>query len=134
MARPQSKFKNASSETIEQNLLQENPEGLPSCGTVPAEGEIVIAKYIPEMRRIQFINGRDPGQELMFHYHSKTHPLKHYTLYHGKEYDLPVEIIEHLESCAEKQYGYRLGPNGHPEMYTKTLKYIFRCQNVKKAA
>ncbi len=135
MARPQSKFKNASGEVIEQNLLQENPEGLPTLGSSsPQEGEIVIARHIPEFRRIQFINGRDPGQELMFHYHSKTHPLKHYTLYHGKEYDLPVEIIEHLENCAEKQYGYRQGPNGHPEMYTKSLKYIFRCQNVRRAA
>lgn len=134
MARPQSKFKNAPKEVIEQNLLQENPEGLPSTANVPAEGEIVIAKYVPEMRRVIFVNGRDPGQELMFHVHSKTHPLKHYTLFHGKEYDLPVEIIEHLESCAERQYGYRQGPNGHPEMYVKSFKYLYRCQPVKKAA
>lgn len=134
MARTRSKLNDKPKEYIEENILQESPEGLPPCPTVPKEGKIVIAKYVPEMRRIQFINGRDPGQELMFHYHSKTHPLKHYTLYHGKEYDLSVEVIEHLESCAEKQYGYRQGPNGHPEMYVKTLKYIFRCQNVRKSA
>lgn len=134
MARPQSKFKNASSEVIEKSILQENPEGLPACGTVPQVGEVVVAQYVPEYRKVQFVNGRDPGQELMFHYHSKTHPLKHYTLFHGKEYDLPVEIIEHLENCAEKQYGYRQGHSGHPEMYVKSLKYIFQCKSVKKAA
>ncbi len=134
MARPKSKLNSKPAEYIEQNVFMESPEGLPPCPTVPEEKEIVIAKYIPEMKRIQFINGRDPGQELMFHYHSKTHPLKHYTLYHGKEYELPVEIIEHLETCAERQYGYRQGPNGHPEMYIKALKYIFRCQPVRKTA
>jgi hypothetical protein len=123
-----------SSEYIQENILKQNPDGLPSNATVPMEDEIVIARYIPEMKRIQFINGRDPGYPLDFHYHSKTHPLKHYTLYHGKEYDLSVEIIEHLEGCAERQYGYRQGPNGHPEMYVKGLKYNFRCQPVKRSA
>ena len=134
MSKPQSKFKNASSEVIEQAILQESPEGLPPTHTVPAEGQIVISKHMPEMRKVQFVNGRDPGQELMFHYHSKTHPLKHYTLFHGAEYDLPVEIIEHLENCAEKQYAYKPGPNGHPEMYVKSLKYIFQCKAVRRAA
>ena len=134
MARTRSKLNDKPEEYIEQNILKESPEGLPPLSSVPAEGEIVVAHYIPEMRRVQFINGRDPGQELMFHYHSKTHPLKHYTLFHGKEYDLPTEIIDHLENCAEKQYGYRTGQSGHPEMYTKSLKYIFRCQNVRKSA
>ncbi len=133
MARPRSKLNNASPDVIETNILKMNPEGLPEVDLSFGE-KVVIAKVVPETRRIQFINGRDPGQELMFHFHSATHPLKHYTLFHGKEYDLSVEIIDHLENCAEKQYGYRPGPNGHPEMYTKSLKYIFACKNVKKAA
>lgn len=132
MAKVKSQLNSKGSEYIEQNILKESPEGLPPCPTVPEEGQIVTAKYIPEMKRVQFINGRDPGYPLEFHYHSKTHPLKHYTLYHGKEYDLPVEIIDHLESCAERQYGYRQGPNGHPEMYVKGLKYNFRLQTVRK--
>jgi hypothetical protein len=134
MAKTQSKFKNASSEVIERNFLEQDPEGLPETGTVPNEGDIVVANQMPEYRWIEFLNGRDPGQELMFHYHSATHPLKHYTLFHGKQYNLPVEIIEHLESKHEKQYGYRPGPNGHPEMYNKSNKYIFQCKSVKRAA
>jgi hypothetical protein len=132
MARPKSKLNNKPAEYIEQNILEENPEGLPPCATVPEIGEVIVAKNIPEMRKVQFINSRDPGYPLEFHYHSSTHPLKHYTLYHGKEYDLSVEVIEHLENCAERQYGYRQGPNGHPEMYVKGFKYNFRCQNVRK--
>lgn len=122
------------SEYIEDNFLKADPEGLPTTGTVPTEGQIVIAKKIPEMKKIVFLNGRDPGQELMFHYHTSTHPLKHYTLFHGKEYTLPIEVIEHLENCAERQYGYRQGPNGHPEMYVKSLKYIFQCKQVRQSA
>src|ERR1700754_3122853 len=131
MGRPKSKLNSKGSEYIQENVLKENPEGLPACATVPKEGEIVVAKYIPEMKKISFINGRDPGYPLEFHYHSATHPLKSYTLYHGKEYTLTQEIIDHLESCAERQYGYRVGINGHPEMYVKGLKYNFRCQPVK---
>lgn len=134
MARTRSKLNDKGSEYIEQNILKESPEGLPPCPTVPKDDEIVVAPFVPEFRWIQFINNRDPGYPLDFHYHSKTHPLKHYTLYHGKEYNLPVEIIEHLENCAERQYGYRQGMSGHPEMYVKSLKYIFRCQPIKRAA
>jgi hypothetical protein len=128
MARPQKRLNDAKSEVIEDNFLKQDPEGLPD------SSGIVIAKHIPPMRRIIFLNGRDPGQELMFHYHSSTHPLKHYTLFHGKEYDLSEEVIQHLENCAERQYGYRQGQSGHPEMYTKSLKYIFQCKSVKKVA
>jgi len=89
---------------------------------------------VPEHRRVQFLNGRDPGIPLEFHYSTKTHPLKQYKLIHGHEYDLPIEVIEHIESCAERNYGYRTGADGHPEMYTKSLKYIFQCKSVKRAA
>ncbi len=131
MSKPRN-LNDKSSEYIEENFLKDEPEGLAPMPEIP---EIVVANHIPEMKTIQFINGRDPGQELMFHYHSKTHPLKHYTLFHGKEYTLPVEIIDHLEGCAERQYGYRTNPHsGHPEMYTKGFKYNFRCQKAKKAA
>lgn len=134
MNKPKSKLNSKPAEYIEENILKADPEGLSPMSDRNPNEEVVIAEHVPEHRWVQFINGRDPGQELMFHYHSKTHPLKHYTLYHGKDYYLPVEIIEHLESCAEKIYGYRPGQSGHPEMYTKSLKYIFRCQPVKKAA
>ena len=119
------------SEVIEEAWLKETPDGFSEPKGVP---EVVIATYIPPMKRVVFINGRDPGQELMFHYHTKTHPLKHYTLFHGKEYDLAEEVIEHLENCAEKQYGYRQGPNGHPEMYVKGLKYLYSCKSPRKIA
>lgn len=120
------KLNNASSEVIEQNHLLENPEGLPPNSTV------VFAKHIPEMRRVIFLNGRDPGCALHFHYHSKTHPLHHYTLFHGFEHELPVEIIEHLENCCERIYAYKPGPEGHPEAYVKSLKYIFSFKSPQK--
>ena len=127
-----SKLNDKPVEYIEENILKQDPEGIEPCQDITEK--VVIAPVMPEYRKVQFINGRDPGQELMFHYHSKTHPLKHYTLFHGKEYDLPVEIIEHLENCAETQYGYRPGPNGHPEMYRKGYKYIFQCKSARKVA
>ncbi len=132
----QSKFKDALREVIEKNYLEEDPEGLKPMKQAEKDlDRIKPAKVMPEYRYITFLNGRDPGQELMFHYCSATHPLKHYTLFHGKQYDLPVEIVEHLESCRETQYGHRMNPNsGLSETYPKGYKYIFQCRQTKKAA
>lgn len=131
MTKTQSKLNNANSAVIEENVLLESPIGLAEVN------DIIIAKTIPplpKMKHITFLNGRDPGVALEFHYHSATHPLKHYTLYHGIATDLPEEIVNHLESCGEHIYGYRPGPEGHPQMYTKSMKYIFTCKPTKKIA
>lgn len=131
MSRPQNRLNDQKAEVIAQNHLVQNPEGLETI--VDQVAQVVIANHIPKMRKVVFLNGRDPGYPLDFHYSSKTHHLKHYTLYHGKEHDLPEEIIDHLENCAEHQYAYRVNPSsGHPEMYTKSLKYIFQCKAVKQ--
>ena len=125
-----SKLNQADSKVIEENILKENPEGLP-------ESDIVLAKQMPKEQplvKFIFFNGRDPGVALQFHYSSANCPLKQYTLYHGHEHELPQEIIDHLESCGEAQYAYRAGPEGHPEMYVKSHKYIFQCKPVRKTA
>lgn len=126
MAKTRRRLNDASSQVIQEEILKQNPKGLPD------ESGIVIATQIPEYRNVIFINQRDPGYPLEFHYASGTHPLKHYKLLDGKEHTLPVEVIEHLESCAERQYGYRKGMDGHPEMFTKGLKYIFTFRNPQK--
>lgn len=128
MARPKSKLNKANSAVIEEKILQENPEGLPSTEDKPP---ITIAKYIPKMEKIVFRNDRDPGYPLEFHYHSKTHPLHQYKLLHGKEYTLPVEIIEHLENRAVPIYAYRRGQEGHPEMFISSYKHQFSCKTVR---
>jgi len=133
MARIKSKLNNASSEVIERNIFEENPEGLPQ-GLPDQKHGLVTASYIPEMRRIIFVNERDVGCPLEFHFHSKTHPLKQYILFPGKEYTLPLEIIDHLESCSVPSYGYRKGHSGLPEMYITSVKYNFRCKEIRNAA
>jgi hypothetical protein len=133
MARTQSKLNDASSEVIGEEILKQDPTGLPET----KESNIVIAKQMPkeqEMVKFIFLNGRDPGVALHFHYSSANCPLKNYTLYHGMEHVLPREIVDHLESCGEAQYGYKPGIEGHPEMYVKSHKYIFQCRPVKQSA
>lgn len=126
------KLNNSSGKEITEAFLKQDAEGIKP--TEVAENEIVIAKHIPEMRKVVFLNGRDPGVALLFHYASGTHPLKHYTLYHGFEHELPVEVIDHLESCAEPQYAYRKNPEGHMEQYVVGYKYIFQFRKKGKAA
>lgn len=127
MAKKQNTLGDSKSEVVEEEFLKENPKGMPD------KHGLVVARDIPEMKKITFINERDPGKALEFHYASGTHPLKHYTLYHGYDYTLTQEVIDHLENCAEKIYGYRKSEQGKPEMYTKSLKYIFRCKPAKAA-
>lgn len=107
-------------EIVEKNFLEQNPEGLPD-----ASG-LVQTTHIPEYKKVVFVNNRDTGIALHFHYHSKTHALKHYTLFHGYEHDLPLEVIEHLESCAETLYSYRKNAQGIPESFPTGKKYIFQ--------
>ena len=135
MARPRKmqRLNDAKSEVIAENILKQNPEGFASTEHVDLN-KIVIAKHIPKYRKVIFINGRDPGYPLDFHYHSATHPLKIYKLLHGHEYDLPEEVIEHLEDRSEPVYGYRKGLDGHPQMFVESRKFIFQCRTPPKKA
>jgi hypothetical protein len=120
-------------ETIERNFLKEEQDCLPT------EEQVVIAKEIPKYERIIFVNNRDPGCALYFHYATKTHPLKHYTLMHGLEYNLPVEVIKHLEgqnkddpySCHSRIYSERKNYEGMPENYVSGYKPYFQCRAVR---
>lgn len=128
------KLNDQSEEAIKDNHLKQDPEGHMPSDYV--ETNLIIAKNIPRdvpKRKVVFLNQRDPGIALHFHYASGTIPLKNYTLYHGFEHELPVEIIDHLETCAECQYGHRKNTEGHPECYVKGHKYIFQFRNSKKA-
>jgi hypothetical protein len=130
MARPKSKINEAKSEVIESEILKENPDGLPETVELP---KVDIVKVLPKMETVIFRNDRDPGQVLEFHYHTKTHRLHHYKLYHGKQYTLPTEVVEHLEERCVPMYGYRRGPEGSPEMYITGYKHQFSCKVVRAA-
>ncbi len=129
MARPR-KLNDQRVQVVHEEVLKENPDGFSDELADP--NPVVIAKHIPEYRRVQFLNGRDPGVALQFHYSSGTHPLKQYTLYHGYEHDLPVEVITHLESCNEPQYGYRKNERDEVESFIKSRKFIFQFRTPPK--
>lgn len=121
-------------ETIERNFLQEEPD------CIPTETKVVVAQDVPQYEDVIFINNRDPGCALYFHYASKYHPLKHYTLAHGKEYKLPVEIIKHLEgqldydpySCHSRLYGLGVNDLGNNCPVVTGYKPYFQCRQVRK--
>lgn len=129
----QKRLNDADKETIEKNFLNEEIEDL---GIATEEKPVIIASYVPPMETITFINNRDPGVPLYFHYHSKTHPLKHYTLAHGHKYTLPVEVIRHLEgettndpwSCHTRKYARRMNSDGISETYANAFVANFQCK------
>lgn len=129
MARPRKTLGDSSSKVVEKNFLEEVPED------TDASIKVVKMTHIPEYKKMVFHNARDPGQPLYFHYASATHPLKLYTLYDGKTHNLPVEVIEHLESCAENKYKYGFNPESErQESYITSRDHYFSFRQPPKGA
>lgn len=102
--------------------------------------QIVTTTEIPKMEKIRFFNLKDPGREHKFFYASKTHPLRHYTLLHDHEYDLPYEIIDHLEgsnpvapeSCQDFLYKDQLSNDGKMSKSIRSgAKSKFQCKRIR---
>lgn len=119
----------SSKEVVEKNFLEENPD-------IPLEEKVVIAKEVPKMMDIIFVNYKDPGVALEFPYQSKTHPLKRYTLFHGQKYTLPEEIVNHLHgdieydlhSCHEPIHGIKKNLEGRNQSYIQDWKQLYQCK------
>ncbi len=124
-----SKLNEEKSEVIQEQILQENPEGLES-----VVGKIALVKEVPPIERVIFRNMRDPGVTLEFHYCTKTMPLTMYKLQDGKEYDLPCEVVEHLMDRKVPVYAYKRDSDGLPQQYIKTYRFNFNIQRVRRAA
>lgn len=126
MSKKLNNIDNMSAKQATEEFLKETPEGLQ-----PAEDQIAVATTIPNMRKIRFRNDRDQGMPLEFHYHSKAVPMTRYTLFHGKEYTLPEEVIQHLEDRKMPIYAYRKNADGLPELYVTGYTYHFNCREVR---
>jgi hypothetical protein len=100
--------------------------------------EVHVMTEMPKMCRIRFYNLRDPGRELKFFLSTKTHPLHHYTLYHDREYDLPLEVVQHLDginnnSCMVPIRRDKINPDsGVSESYIHSWKGMFQCKFIKQ--
>ena len=113
----------------EDHLTGPADESIEKVKEVLQVNKVVIAKEIPHLEKIVFRNQRDPGYPLEFHYASKTHPFKNYTLVDGQEYHLPREVIKNLEGCRENIEKYRKNQqSGLPEIYIAGYKTHFVCE------
>jgi len=105
-----------------------------------ANSEVVVADAMPRMLKIRFFNLRDAGRELKFFLHTKTHPLHHYTLFHDREYDLPEEVVHHLEgmgsmgnTCMVPIRKDRIAADGiQSESYIHSWKSMFQCKFIRQ--
>ena len=121
-------------ETIEKNFLQEEQYDLPN-------EKVHVYHEVPKTCKIVFMNNRDPGAPLYFHYRSKTHPLHHYELHHGQTYDLPIEVAQHLEgqrkgdewACHKRMYARRMRQDGVSEVYANQYVPYFQLKTVHAA-
>jgi uncharacterized protein YoaH (UPF0181 family) len=118
-------------EQLQEEFLQgPAEEAIEQVAAEMKENQIVVTNEIPKHEKVVFRNQRDPGYPLTFHYASKTHPFKQYTLVDGKEYLLPREVILNLEGCRENVEKYRKNSDGVPEIYVSGYKTHFVCERV----
>lgn len=130
MAFSKPKQKKIAVETLqEDHLTGPANESMEDIREALKENQVVISKGIPDYENVTFRNQRDPGYPLEFHYSSKTHPFKQYTLVDGQNYSLPREVIRNLESCRENIEKYRKNDRtGLPEIYIAGYKTHFVCE------
>lgn len=73
------------------------------------------AVRVPKNRRLVkgiFKNIECPGTMLTFAFRKYKEPIKTYYLMDGCEYELPIEVVEHLnENCGYKQHEWKLANN-----------------------
>jgi len=88
-------------ETTEE-LIQEkkNTGGRPRKNAASQEPENSMRK----MRKIKFMNNEDPEVDLAFTFITKNGTSETYRLYPGYEYELPTDVINHLNSLAYPVY------------------------------
>lgn len=113
----------------EDHLTGPANESIEEVREVLKDKKVVISNEVPQHEKIVFRNQRDPGYPLEFHYASKTHPFKQYSLIDGQEYTLPKEVIRNLEGCRENIEKYRKNhSSGLPEIYVAGYKTHFVCE------
>lgn len=124
-------------ETVDRNFLSEQPDIDVNKVVHPHSASMPV----PTFSEIVFMNNRDPGITLHFHYASKTHPLRHYDLVHGQTYRLQDEVIRHLEgtneqdmwSCHKRLYGRRMKSDGVTETFVNGYTPYFQCKHLRAA-
>jgi hypothetical protein len=115
----------------EEHLTGPASESIEEIREALQDNKVVVFNEVPQHEKVVFRNQRDPGHALEFHYSSKTHPFKQYTLVDGQEYPLPREVIKNLESCRENIEKYRKNTHtGLPEIYIAGYKTHFVCERV----
>lgn len=62
-------------------------------------------------RKIKFMNNEDPEMDLEFTFVTKDGTSETYRLYPGYEYELPVDVIKHLNSRVQPVYQTEQDPN-----------------------
>lgn len=83
-----------------------------------------------ELEYVEFYNIEEPGHPITFSY-GPAKRTKKYTLLHGGKYELPKEIINHLESRQTPMYDYRPDGNGRMTKYLKGYQSRFQCRTVR---
>lgn len=83
-----------------------------------------------ETELIEFYNIEEPGHPITFSF-GPAKRTKKYTLLHGGKYELPKEIIHHLESRQTPMYDYKPDGLGRMSKYLKGYQSRFQCRAVR---
>jgi hypothetical protein len=84
-------------------------------------------------RKIKFMNNEDPNVDLAFSYRPKgVDEPESYRLFPGYVYELPVDVIEHLNNQTYPIYSTQLDPNTGQIQHVRQGSYNrFTCHPVE---
>jgi len=93
------------------------------------------ALYKKESQRVKvrFRNLEMPGGKVSFPYRKyEQDPLMQYELEDGKDYELPVHLIKHLNNnVGQIEHKYLLDSSGRPTMTTQSRKRRFMLESLE---
>ncbi len=112
--------KKAKKQAVEEEVNENTPRRRnldrikPLCDRAPDDRAHASVR-VPENRRIVkgiFKNMECPGTMLTFSFRKYKEPITTYYLMDGATYDLPIEVVEHLNTnCGYKQHEWKLANN-----------------------
>jgi len=80
----------------------------------------------------RFICHEPKGGSVKFSFRKyKEDPVKTYTLFDGKEYELPLAVVKHLNNCGWDVHSHLLDKDGNPYIGTGKRELRFTFQSVE---
>jgi len=103
---------------LEKNLnIKDTPEKSTLLNKTTPEKSTSKKKVIKKVKMVRgkFRNYENPGMPIKFSFTDDERPAQIYTLHDGKDYELPINVVKHVNStCCVQKNEFAIDANGKP--------------------